>query len=39
MAKAELINLEKELKKRVAFNKLANNSNNMLFNDYFFQKN
>ncbi len=39
MAKAELINLEKELKKQVAFNKLANNSNNMLFNDYFFQIN
>ncbi len=39
MAKAEPINLDREIRKRVAFNRLANNTSNMLFNDYFFSKN
>ena len=39
MARAEPVNLEKEIRKRVAFNRLANNASNMLFNDFFFSKN
>lgn len=39
MAKPELINIEKELRKRVAFNKMADNTSNMLFNTNFFNEN
>lgn len=37
MAKGELIDINKELRKRVAFNKMADDSKN-IFNTYFFQE-
>lgn len=39
MAKPEIINIEKEMRKRVAFNRMADNTSNMLFNENFFNNN
>lgn len=39
MANGELIDINKELRKRVAFNRMADNSKNMLFNTDFFNGN